>query len=364
MTPETLYKQKKWYPIFIHLAAWCILFILPAIFIEQFNGHSPIGDFRLFRFFIQPIGIVILFYINYLLLIDKLLFRQKATQYFVVNLLLIILCCMIAHMVHQLIGERPHSFPPELLGHRPPPRHLFMPWQDILILILVVGLSVAIKISQKWRDAEKERQQLEQERTEAELTNLKNQLNPHFLFNTLNNIYSLIAISPEQAQSAVLELSKLLRYMLYENTQSHIAIEKELEFNRNYIELMRLRLARHVQVDVNIPSQLCPGKLIAPLLFISLIENAFKHGTSASKRSFVKIDMSEPKPGVIACNITNSYFPKNKSDKSGSGIGLKNLTRQLELLYPERYVLKLDHDNTTYRSALTIDLNQSPSKPL
>lgn len=179
------------------------------------------------------------------------------------------------------------------------------------------------KSHSKWITTEKERKQLEQERTEAELKNLKNQLNPHFLFNTLNNIYSLIAISPERAQSAVLELSKLLRYVLYENTQPYVPMEKELEFNHNYIELMRLRLARHVQVDVNIPTGLCRGYKIAPLLFITLIENAFKHGTSASTRSFVKINMSEPSPGVIECDIENSSFPKNETDKSGSGIGLK-----------------------------------------
>ena len=186
---------------------------------------------------------------------------------------------------------------------------------------------------------------------------LKNQLNPHFLFNTLNNIYSLIAISPERAQSAVLELSKLLRYVLYENTQPYVPMEKELEFNHNYIELMRLRLARHVQVDVNIPTGLCRGYKIAPLLFITLIENAFKHGTSASIRSFVKINMSEPSPGVIECDIENSSFPKNETDKSGSGIGLKNLSRQLELLYPGKYNLHAESDSHIYRSMLTIDLN-------
>ena len=174
---------------------------------------------------------------------------------------------------------------------------------------------------------------------------------------TLNNIYSLIAISPERAQSAVLELSKLLRYVLYENTQPYVPMEKELEFNHNYIELMRLRLARHVQVDVNIPTGLCRGYKIAPLLFITLIENAFKHGTSASTRSFVKINMSEPSPGVIECDIENSSFPKNETDKSGSGIGLKNLSRQLELLYAGKYNLHAESDSHIYRSILTIDLN-------
>ena len=232
-----------------------------------------------------------------------------------------------------------------------------MQWQDSITLALMVGLSVAIKMTQKWIVTEKERKQLEQERTEAELKNLKNQLNPHFLFNTLNNIYSLIAISPDRAQSAVLELSKMLRYVLYENTQPYVPMEKELEFNHNYIELMRLRLARHVKVVVDMPRGLCRGYQIAPLLFITLIENAFKHGTSATEPSFVTIVMREPSPGVIECRIENSCFPKNENDKSGSGIGLKNLSRQLELLYPGKYTLHAESDARVYRSSLTIDLN-------
>ena len=273
----------------------------------------------------------------HLWLIDKVLFRKKTIRFILYNLLLVVMANIAIYLVHRMV------IPESILHQRPtpipPPRPGFMQWQDSITLVLVVGLSAAIKVTQKWITTEKERKQLEQERTEAELKNLKNQLNPHFLFNTLNNIYSLIAISPERAQSAVLELSKLLRYVLYENTQPYVPMEKELEFNHNYIELMRLRLARHVQVDVNIPTGLCRGYKIAPLLFIT------------------KINMSEPSPGVIECDIENSSFPKNETDKSGSGIGLKNLSRQLELLYPGKYNLHAESDSHIYRSMLTIDLN-------
>ena len=233
--------------------------------------------------------------------------------------------------------------------------HRYALW--IVVFTVVIFIVLLAYSQRRWRKEYDLRQKAEQEAIRLNLQQLKNQLNPHFLFNTLNNIYSLIAISPERAQSAVLELSKLLRYVLYENTQPYVPMEKELEFNHNYIELMRLRLARHVQVDVNIPTGLCRGYKIAPLLFITLIENAFKHGTSASTRSFVKINMSEPSQGVIECDIENSSFPKNETDKSGSGIGLKNLSRQLELLYPGKYNLHAESDSHIYRSMLTIDLN-------
>ena len=121
---------------------------------------------------------------------------------------------------------------------------------------------------------------------EAELQNLKSQLNPHFLFNTLNNIYSLIAFSPEKAQEAVHDLSRLLRYVLYESSQPFVSLEKDFDFLRNYVELMRIRLPKHVELKTNIVAS-SPGTLIAPLLFISLVENAFKHGVSNNKPSFI-----------------------------------------------------------------------------
>lgn len=356
MTPNRQHIRLRWNPVFIHILAWTIVFLFPLLFIERVESMRRIHDFSLMRFYIQPISIAIVFYINYLWLIDRVLFRKKPVQFILYNLLLIVVANVVIYLVHHML--LPNEFIPRHPGPGPrPPRPVFVQWQDSITLALMVGLSVAIKMTQKWIVTEKERKQLEQERTEAELKNLKNQLNPHFLFNTLNNIYSLIAISPDRAQSAVLELSKMLRYVLYENTQPYVPMEKELEFNHNYIELMRLRLARHVKVEVDMPQGLCRGYQIAPLLFITLIENAFKHGTSATEPSFVKIVMSEPSQGVIECHIENSCFPKNESDKSGSGIGLKNLSRQLELLYPGKYTLHADSDTRVYRSSLTIDLN-------
>lgn len=356
MTPNRQHIRFRWNPVFIHILAWTIVFLFPLLFIERVESMRRIHDFSLMRFYIQPISIAIVFYINYLWLIDRVLFRKKPVQFILYNLLLIVVANVVIYLVHHML--LPNEFIPRHPGPGPrPPRPVFVQWQDSITLALMVGLSVAIKMTQKWIVTEKERQQLEQERTEAELKNLKNQLNPHFLFNTLNNIYSLIAISPDRAQSAVLELSKMLRYVLYENAQAYVPMEKELEFNHNYIELMRLRLARHVKVEVDMPRGLCRGYQIAPLLFITLIENAFKHGTSATEPSFVTIVMREPSPGVIECRIENSSFPKNENDKSGSGIGLKNLSRQLELLYPGKYTLHAESDTRVYRSSLTIDLN-------
>lgn len=181
--------------------------------------------------------------------------------------------------------------------------------RDILSLIFTIGLSAAIRMSARWGQAEAARREAEKSRTEAELKNLRNQLNPHFLLNTLNNIYALIAFDSDKAQQAVQELSKLLRYVLYDNQQNYVPLCKEVDFIRNYIELMRIRLSGNVEVITQFDIQPDSRTEIAPLIFISLIENAFKHGISPTELSFIHILISENKE-EIRCEIRNSYHPK------------------------------------------------------
>lgn len=213
-------------------------------------------------------------------------------------------------------------------------------------LALIVGLSVAIKMSARWAKSESERKELEKEKTEAELKNLKSQINPHFLLNTLNNIYALIEFNPPKAQTAVEELSKLLRHLLYDNNETYVPLVSEVEFMKNYIELMRIRLSKNVKLSTNIDIAPASSILIAPLIFISLIENAFKHGISGNKDSFIDIKLEEKPNGIIEFKCKNSAFPKSESDKSGSGIGLNQVRRRLELLYPNGYTWNQNLEET------------------
>jgi len=223
--------------------------------------------------------------------------------------------------------------------------------------MLTIGLSMAVKMTGKWYKTEAERQEEKKERTEAELKNLRQQLNPHFLFNTLNNIYALIAISPDKAQESMLELSKLLRYVLYENNGNFVSLEHELNFIHNYVELMRIRLNSDVDMKINIDVTE-KNKVVAPLLFITLIENAFKHGISPTQSSFIDINIHQNKEKQLNCTIRNSYFPKDDSDQSGSGIGLENLRRRLEILYPHKHILRTEKEGDIFVAELIIPLNQ------
>lgn len=189
------------------------------------------------------------------------------------------------------------------------------------------------------------------------------QLNPHFLLNTLNNIYALIAFDTDKAQQAVQDLSQLLRHVLYENRGTFVPLCKEIDFIHNYIELMRIRLVKGVSLVINIEVAKDSQTPIAPLIFISLIENAFKHGISPTEPSFISITISE-REGQVVCEIANSNHPKNRSDKSGSGIGLEQVKKRLELLYPGRYEWRkgVNADGSVYTSLLAI--NTYPNKTM
>ena len=239
--------------------------------------------------------------------------------------------------------------------HIGPPKWIFI-MRDFFSMILTVGLSAAIRLSGRWVQVEAARREAEKSRTEAELKNLRNQLNPHFLLNTLNNIYALIAFDTDKAQTAVQELSRLLRHVLYDNQQNFVTLGKEMDFIKNYIALMRIRLSSNVTVETRFDIRPDSPTEIAPLIFISLIENAFKHGISPTDPSHIRIYFSE-NVHEVRCEITNSYHPKSEADKSGSGIGLEQVGKRLELTYPGRYAWKhgISEDGKEYKSVLTIN---------
>lgn len=341
----------------IHIVAWGILFGIPFFFTGRESETVSIESYM--RFVIVPLSFMFVFYVNYCILIPKYLFTRRLAEFFIANVALI---AFVMVAVHFLLGLLPE---PEHIHHRDPHMKEEPPLRNIIgffmgnamLYVLVSGLSVAIRVTGNWYHTESMRRDLEKSRVEAELQNLKSQLNPHFLFNTLNNIYCLIAFSPDRAQGAVHDLSRLLRYVLYDSNQKYVPLEKELDFIRNYVELMRIRLPEHVSLDLQIDEQGKGGGMIAPLLFISLIENAFKHGVSNNQQSFIHIYITCAE-SLIHCRIENSFFPKNKLDKSGSGIGLVNLEKRLQLIYPSAYSFRYGQEGNMYIADLQIKTSE------
>lgn len=332
----------------IHVVAWGILFGLPFFFTGREQQEVTVASYV--RSVIVPLSFMLVFYMNYFLLVKQFLFRKYTLRFLLSNIGLIAFAILSVHFLMQLLPD------PGVHHHRPE-RELkdiiFFFSVNALFYFLVAGLSVAIRMTGSWYEMESDRRELEKSSAEAELQNLKSQLNPHFLFNTLNNIYSLIAFSPERAQEAVHDLSRLLRYVLYESSQPFVPLENELDFIRNYVELMRIRLPQHVTLETDI-SAVNPGTSVAPLLFISVIENAFKHGVSNNKPSSIHLNIHQDGRRIV-CSIRNSYFPKDmEQDKSGSGIGIQNLRRRLELLYPSRHIFTCGQEGDEYACVLEL----------
>ena len=227
--------------------------------------------------------------------------------------------------------------------------------RNVFPCLLSVTLATSVRLALRWQTAESERKEMEIQKTEAELSNLRNQINPHFLLNTLNNIYALISFDKDKAQKAVLSLSSLLRQMLYGARNNSVSLKEETEFIGNYVELMKIRLNKNVKIDFNVSIKTDKELRIAPLIIISLVENAFKHGVGTTRPSFISINIIADE-NKIECEIRNSNFPKNDSDKSGHGIGLEQVAKRLDMAYAGKYVWErgTDDKNEVYYSKIVL----------
>lgn len=364
--------------ILIHTIAWGFVYSFPILVIQRDTVKIDWDDYLEHEFFSTTLFCFI-FYLNYWLLIPRLLFKGHIKKYMLIN---VISLCILTYIPYEQFDKdlRPFPKPPKRIESvqefsinnsensqikqidtfkpksKPlPPSKWRSLFRDAMTIILTIGLSVATRMSGRWAQIEATRRDAERMQAEAELKNLRNQLNPHFLLNTLNNIYALVAFDTNKAQTAIQELSRLLQHMLYENQQKEVLLSKEINFIKNYIELMRIRLTSNVELTTEFIVPANSPTSIAPFIFISLIENAFKHGISPVEKSYINIRIGE-EAGKIYCYTTNSYHPKSRGDKSGSGIGLELVYKRLELAYPNQYewIKGVTEDGTEYQSKLTI----------
>ena len=247
------------------------------------------------------------------------------------------------------------------------PRGGYFDVVSMLITLLVLGIATALTVVQHWQQEARLRERLDQQRVEAELSLLKAQINPHFFFNTLNNIYSLTLIDGERARAALHRLSRMMRYVLYDTASGHAQLGQEVAFIQDYITLMQLRLTDRVQVTFEHPEPV-REVLIAPMMLLPFVENAFKHGVAATAPSHIYIGLRQPTPQQLEIVVRNTLFAKSSTDMAGSnGIGLVNTRRRLDLLYPGRYTLQVTEktpDNEfEVKLSLVVDAKPAASPP-
>uniref|UniRef100_UPI004048D09D sensor histidine kinase n=1 Tax=Mariniflexile sp. TaxID=1979402 RepID=UPI004048D09D len=317
-----------------HLLVWFVLFSMP--YVLSYGQEQEINRI-IAHFWIPLVFYAIIFYLNYFVLIDRFLFQKKTFQFIIINVLIITVFLLLKEEIEGAFFQDIMRKTPDKNDGSGPPFKMFI-YIQMLSYMAPLLFSIAIKTTKRWVETEAERKEAANFKLQSELQHLHYQLQPHFFFNSLNNIYSLVDISPEQAKTSIHSLSKLMRYMLYETNMELVPLSKEIDFMEKYIELMKLRVSDKTEVNYSFPSEET-GIQIAPLLFISLIENAFKHGVSASKESHINITLACNKKTVLF-TIENDNFPKQSDDKSGSGIGLKNLEKRLQLLYANKHSFK------------------------
>ena len=331
-----------------HFLLWAYMFLSPLTF---WRGTGiTFGQYLMYC--LDPFFLMIVFYLNYVYLAPKFFVAGKHRYDLLINVILVFSLGVILNYWKDFTN----------VIYPIPGRHLdaldyfSRTLRDSLNLAIFAAGSTALALARRYVTADQKLKESEAARAQSEYLTLRSQINPHFLLNTLNNIYALTAIDQDRAQDAIQQLSKMLRHMLYDNQESEVELCNEVQFLENYINLMKIRLSQNVDVTF-VPQIARPDVKIAPLIFISLVENAFKHGISPTEHSFVHINL------VSMCNeitfsIENSNHPKTSLDRSGHGIGLSQVQRRLDLAYPKHYTWEkgVSADGKVYTSIIRIKL--------
>lgn len=326
-------------PWLIHILGWILL----GFSLFMFQPLTWQVDLP-YQFWVKQIIIfsflVGLYYLNSQVWVPKLLFRNRTGIFFAFILATIVVIMLVSRQIETYLNlpELMHkAFHPEG-GPRFQRKGVRIDMFLLLTVALVLGISTSVRAVQKWQKDAQLRQDLEQAKVSTELSFLKAQINPHFFFNTLNNIYALTLIDTDMAREALHKLSRMMRYVLYETHNGTTLLSKEIDFVEDYMQLMQLRLTDKVKVNFDKP---CPLRdvPVAPMLLLPFVENAFKHGVSALHPSRIYVGMQQHN-GTLELEVRNTVFTeKTLSLDQGNGIGLTNTRRRLDLLYPDNYTL-------------------------
>ena len=369
----------------IYLVVWSLLFATPllSLYLRTTNDPNMTFDWTEVFFVWRKFGVfLLLFLVHNFLLAPLLVHKHKRTLYFTIAIMVmaafVVYQCTNRPMGMKRMGmrhpkmEQRENLPPDFEDfekfekfredgprpHRTPPP--FVGEHDILsivVLLLMFGANLGTKYYFRSRRDQRKLQELEKQNLEQQLEYLKYQINPHFFMNTLNNIHALVDIDPAKAQETILELSKMMRFVLYEGDKKGVPLTKEFEFIRTYTHLMQLRYTDKVKITVDVPTE-APDTTIPPLMLISFIENAFKHGISYQHESFIeiKVVLRNPLPEITHLCFTCRNSKADKPNQEKGGVGLSNVKKRLDLLYDHNYTLKIKDEPDIYIVELILPL--------
>lgn len=390
---QKIKSNKQKFIILAHVAVWICFFMLPYIFSDQPRENSPILiRHRIVLLTVINVYLLAFYYLNTLLLIPKFLFNKKGILYAVIVAVFFTAFVYVPRPITFALNGTTEEIIREEMRIEFKQRRINNPSDSLItniikkdslgvkkdtaklakkanptrnnnlalryfpgsfvVFLLVFSIGICLAIMQQWLMAEQTKQEVELEKTNTELSFLKSQVNPHFFFNTLNNIYSLAVVQSEKTAPTVMRLSAIMRYILTETQADKVPLENEIDFVKNFIDLQLVRLTDKVKVNFKIEGDIHTQQ-IAPLLFISFVENAFKYGVSTKEPSEINI-LFKASDNSIHFNVVNTIVKADNGMLDTTGIGLNNAKRRLELLYPEKHTLHVSDDGNIFEVQLEI----------
>lgn len=339
--------------VFVHIIVWLLLGFI-VLFYPPLTWDRVIPTSFWIKQLLNFIMMVGLFYFTVYYIAPTFLVNEKKTVFIIWLIAAIALYLVLARVIEVSL-----HVPEEMAALKGAKNtksiysldvHLFM------VIVMVMVISAGFAVTQRWQADAKKHEMIEKQHITSELALLKAQINPHFFFNTLNNIYALTYSDIPLSRDAILKLSRMMRYVLYDTLLDKVLLSQEISFMNDYIELMKLRLHAYTTLEVREPK---PDHeySVAPMLLLPFIENAFKHGTSSLKKTKISIELNAQK-GILELKIVNQIHQNKDVVTAGGGIGLTNTKRRLDLLYPGQHslIIREDLEKKTYQVDLKIEL--------
>ena len=366
-------KQTKQETI-IYTIVWAALFLSPLVsLVTHYESpkQSPWIQGSLLDSWCTILSFFVVFLIHNHVLAPMLLNHKRVPHYLIACVAMVTIF-QLGHCAHKPNGaplmkistsENATPPPPPPAGRPPIDRH------DIsmfTIVIMMLGANLGVKYYFQYEEEKKHMAKLKEQSLKQELDYLRYQINPHFIMNTLNNIHALVDIDPEQAKDSIVDMSRMMRYLLYDSDSHYVTLNNAVIFLKKYLSLMKLRYTDKVNINLDVPDNSPENVVLAPLVFIPFVENAFKHGVAYDKPSTITIDIERKGPRLVfhCCNT------KNNVKHEYGGVGLNNVTKRLELIYGNDYSLDIDDAGETYNVTLDLpvrtpdDFNNQKDQPL
>jgi two-component system, LytTR family, sensor kinase len=342
--------SRKWFVIALHVCAWTLLFSLPYLLRSvSDHGHHPPhdnddrGNAGNYVSVFMNLTWVVLFYLNAFVLIPRFIYKKKYLQFDGIHLLLMIGAILEFSLLMKLFfSDHGFDLKPALF--------------NFFIYLFIAALSTAYKLIGDKINADKIVSEKENENLKTELSFLRSQVSPHFMFNVLNNMVALARKKSDLLEPSLIKLSSLMRYMLYEADEEKVSLEKETEYLQSYIDLQRQRFGKNVEINFSTePSD--ENYQIEPMLLIPFVENAFKHGTGIVENAQIDISLSA-KNNILQFFVRNKFDPQSSETKDKtSGIGLSNVKRRLNLLYKDHHSLLITQKENWFTVSLQLNLH-------